>query len=190
MEQHSFCRSSDGNEVLALTEKIASRFIWALELLDIQPNDRILEIGCGHGVAISVIGDLLDQGKIIGIDRSFDMVELARQKNRDHLKSGKAVIQPVSLDRADFGHQRFDRIFAINVSLFEQQADRGLDIIREALAPGGCLFVFFQPPNSSKTRELAERTIANLTANGFAIERVSFKDIDPATATCIKATVA
>lgn len=171
-------------------EKIASRFIWALDLLNVQPSDRILEIGCGHGVAVSVIGDLLDQGKITGIDRSFEMVELARQKNRAHLKSGKAVIQPVSLDRADFGHERFDRVFAINVSLFEQQADRGLDIIRDALVPGGRLFVFFQPPNSSKTRELADRTIGNLRANGFAIERVSFKDIDPVTATCIEATVA
>ncbi|MEJ7900961.1 MAG: class I SAM-dependent methyltransferase, partial [Thermomicrobiales bacterium] len=190
VEQHSFCRSSDGNEVLALTEKIASRFIWALELLDIQPNDRILEIGCGHGVAVSMIGDLLDQGRITGIDRSFDMVELARLRNRDHLKSGKAVVQPVSLDRADLGDERFDRVFAINVSLFEQQADRSLDIIRDALVPGGRLFVFFQPPNSSKTRELADRTIGNLEANGFLIERVSFKDLDPATATCIEATVA
>jgi len=190
VEQHSFCRSSDGNEVLALTEKIASRFIWALELLDIQPNDRILEIGCGHGVAVSLIGDLLDQGRVTGIDRSFDMVELARLRNRDHLKSGKAVVQPVSLDRADLGGERFDRVFAINVSLFEQQADRSLDIIRDALVPGGRLFVFFQPPNSSKTRELADRTIGNLEANGFLIERVSFKDLDPATATCIEATVA
>lgn len=175
---------------MALTEKIASRFIWALELLDIQPDDRILEIGCGHGVALSAIGDMLDQGKITGIDRSYDMVELARQKNQGHLKSGKAEIQSVSLDRADFGDERFDRAFAINVSLFEQRADRDLDTIRAALAPGGRLYVIFQPPNSSKTRELADRTIGNLEANGFTIERVSFKDRDPATATCIEATVA
>lgn len=188
--QHYSCRSSDGNGVMALTEKIASRFTWALELLDIQPDDRILEIGCGHGVVVSAIGDMLDQGKVTGIDRSYDMVELARQKNHGHLKSGKAVIQPVSLDRADFGDQRFDRIFAINVSLFEQQADRGLDIIKATLVPAGRLYVIFQPPNSSKTRELADRTIRNLEVNGFTIERVSFKDLDPATATCIEATVA
>lgn len=171
-------------------EKIASRFIWALDLLDIQPDDRILEIGCGHGVAVSAIGDRLAQGKVTAIDRSYDMVELARQKNREHLKSGRAEIEAVSLDRADFAGERFDRVFAINVSLFEQQADRGLIIIREALVPGGRLFVFYQPPNSSKTRELADRTIGNLEANGFAIARVSFKDLDPATATCIEATVA
>ncbi|MDQ3653699.1 MAG: methyltransferase domain-containing protein [Chloroflexota bacterium] len=175
---------------MALTEKIASRFIWALELLDIQPDDRILEIGCGHGIAVSVIGDMLDQGRVTAIDRSYDMVELARQKNQGHLKSGKAVIQPVSLDRADFGDERFDRIFAINVSLFEQQADRGLDIVKRALVPGGRLFVIFQPPNSSNTSQLADRTIRNLEVNGFTIERVSFKDLDPATAMCVEATVA
>ena len=171
-------------------EKLASRFIWALDLLDIQPDDRILEIGCGHGVAVALTGDRLVNGKVTAIDRSFDMVELARQKNREHLKSGKATIEAVSLDRADFDEERFDRVFAINVGLFEQQADRGLAVIRDALAPGGRLFVFYQPPNSSKTRELADRTIGNLEANGFVIARVSFKDLDPATATCIESTVA
>ncbi len=171
-------------------EKIASRFIWAVDLLDVQPDDHILEIGCGHGIAVSMIGEKLVDGRIVAIDRSYDMVELARQKNLGHLKSGKADIQPVSLDRAKFGNERFDRVFAINVGLFEQQADRGLDIIRGALVPGGRLYVIFQPPNSSKTRELADRTIGNLEANGFTIERVSFMDLDPATATCIEATVA
>lgn len=171
-------------------EKLASRFIWALDLLDIQPDYRVLEIGCGHGIAVSAIGDRLAQGRVTAIDRSFEMVELARQRNRGGLKTGKVRIEAVSLDRADFGAERFDRVFAINVGLFEQQADRGLDIIRAALAPDGRLFVFFQPPNSAKTRELADRTIGNLEANGFVIARVSFKDLDPATATCIEATLA
>lgn len=173
---------------MAVAEKIASRVMWAMELLDIQPDHRILEIGCGHGGAVSVIGDMLEHGKITAIDRSYDMTALARQANRGHLKSGKVKIRSVSLERADFGDERFDRIFAINVGLFEQQADRGLEII--ARAPAGRLFVFCQPPNSSKTRELADRTIGNLEANGFVIQGVSFKDIDPATATCIEATVA
>lgn len=170
-------------------EKIASRFVWAIALLDVQPGDRILEIGCGHGVAVSVVAEKLIEGKITAIDRSYDMVDLARKRNQAYIKSGKADIQAVSLDRADFGGERFDRVFAINVSLFEQQADRDLEIIQRALAPGGRLFVIFQPPNSSKTREIADRTVGNLEANGFTIERALFKDLDPASATCIEATV-
>jgi len=174
---------------MATVEKIASRFTWTLELLNIQPGDHVLEIGCGHGVAVCAIGDLLVDGRIIAIDRSYDMVELARHKNRSHLKSGKADIRPVSLDQADFGGDRFNRIFAINVSLFEQQADCELDIIKGTLAPGGRLIVVYQPPNAAKTRPLADRTIGNLEANGFTIDRVLFKDLDPATATCIEATL-
>jgi SAM-dependent methyltransferase len=173
-----------------MVDKLASRFVWALELLDIQPNARILEIGCGHGVAVSMVGERLVHGRIVAIDRSYDMVDLARQRNQALLKSGRAEIHAVSLDRADFGGARFDLVFAINVGLFEQQADRGLDLIKTVLAPEGRLVVIFQPPNSAKTRELADRTIGNLEANGFSIARVSFKDLDPATATCIEATVA
>jgi len=172
-----------------MVDKHASRFVWAMDLLDVQPGARVLEIGCGHGVAVSMIGDKLVDGRIVAIDRSYDMVELARQRNRGLLKSGQADIRAVSLDRADFGDDRFDVVFAINVGLFEQRADRDLGIIRKVLAPGGRLVVIYQPPNSSKTRELADRTIGNLEANGYRVERVTFKDLDPATATCIAASV-
>lgn len=172
-----------------MVDKHASRFVWALDLLDVQPGARVLEIGCGHGVAVSMVGDKLVDGRIVAIDRSYDMVELARQRNQGLLKSGHAELRAVSLDRADFGDERFDLVFAINVGLFEQRADRDLEVIRAVLVPGGRLVVIYQPPNSSKTRELADRTIRNLEANGYIVVRVAFKDLDPTTATCIEASV-
>jgi hypothetical protein len=53
-----------------MTERVAERFRWAVETLDPAPSDRLLEIGCGPGVAVSLICETLSTGTITAIDRS------------------------------------------------------------------------------------------------------------------------
>ncbi len=57
------------------------RFNWAVETLHIHPDDHILEIGCGHGIAVSLIAPELKSGSITAIDISKVMIDKAMKRN-------------------------------------------------------------------------------------------------------------
>jgi trans-aconitate methyltransferase len=53
---------------------------WARELLaqiDLQPDDAVLDIGCGDGRTTAVIAKSVPNGRVVGVDLSADMVSHA-----------------------------------------------------------------------------------------------------------------
>lgn len=153
--------------------KAAARLVWAVETLDVQPTDRVLEVGCGHGVAVSLVCEKLVAGTITAIDRSAAMVEAARNRNRSHIAAGRAVVRTSTLAKADFDGETFDKIFAIRVSDFWTRPVENLYAVRNALAPGGALYLFYDHPqwkDANETQTFANVVMTNLRANGFRIE--------------------
>jgi ubiquinone/menaquinone biosynthesis C-methylase UbiE len=95
--------------------KPSERFVWAVDTLALDSGDRVLEVGCGHGVAVSLVCERLTSGQIVAIDRSKKMVEMATRRNRGHVAEGRAVLRTAALEEADFGKERFDKAFAFNL---------------------------------------------------------------------------
>lgn len=52
---------------------------WTIQLLNIQENDRILEIGTGRGMTLSKVAEKLDRGKVYGVDASRHMIKYAKE---------------------------------------------------------------------------------------------------------------
>src|SRR5687767_10086720 len=123
--------------------KASERFLWAVDTLDVRSADRLLEVGCGHGVAVSLVCERLTTGTITAIDRSSKMIEMATRRNREHVDAGRAVLEAVALEDADLGDRRFDKVFAFNVAPFWLQPKEALDAVCEHLARDGTAYIFW-----------------------------------------------
>ena len=131
---------------------MSERLRLVVEQLDIQPDHRVLEIGCGHGVAATLVCERLDAGHLTAVDRSAKMIEAAKRRNAAYVEAGKARFLVATLEDLDLGERRFDRIFAVRVGLFHRDPERAQRIVARWLAPGGRSFAFFDPPVSSGAR--------------------------------------
>ena len=117
-----------------------------VERMNIRPNDRVLEIGCGHGVAASMVCELLEGGHLTAVDRSKKMIEAASRRNAEHIQAGRAELICADFEKLDLGSRRFDKIFAVRVGLFWREPERARRIAERWLAPGGELFVEYDEP--------------------------------------------
>lgn len=168
-----------------MVKSIADRLTYAFEILEVDPSDRILEIGCGYGAAASLICGRLVDGKITAIDQSEKMIRAAEKLNAPFVSAGKAIFLAAPLHEADLGHSRFNKIFAVNVNLFWMKAARELERIRELLLPGGTIYLFNQPPSAGKLRSIAERTGQNLADAGFTVKQIMIGDQKPIPVVCV-----
>ena len=168
-----------------MTSRASERFVWAVDALEVDPGDSVLEVGCGHGVAVSLVCERLGpRGRILAIDRSKTMIAAAGRRNRLHVKSGRAVLEAVALEDVDLGNQRFDKIFAFNVAPFWLEPNEALSIVREHLAPGGAVYVFWDARRQSAS-DLGKRLSQRLLQGGFQIDRVLRKKLRPVPAVCV-----
>src|SRR4030095_13095473 len=70
---HGFAGRLAGWE-MSLRPSDRKRNRWAVALLDVQPQDNILEIGFGPGLAIRELARRATDGFVLGIDHSEVMV--------------------------------------------------------------------------------------------------------------------
>ena len=145
------------------------RLRWVVRVLDISPEDQVLEIGCGSGVAVSLVCDQLAGGCITAIDRSATAIKRASERNADHVASGKALLEQVDLAAFTVSGQRFDKVFAVNVNLFwVRPADPYLMIVGEHLRRDGVLHLFYERPGNEKASHMAKAVTAALSSQGFS----------------------
>jgi ubiquinone/menaquinone biosynthesis C-methylase UbiE len=125
---------------------VSERLRKVVDELDIQPGDRVLEIGCGHGVAAGYVCERLESGRLTALDRSAKMIAAARRRNAEHVDAGTAEFLIAEIEELDLGERRFDKVFAVRVGLFHREPERARALVEPWLAPGGTITTVFDPP--------------------------------------------
>src|SRR5438270_5751580 len=99
-----------------------------VSLLDPQPGERILDLGCGTGQLTRAIADAGAQ--VVGIDNSPGMIEAARAEYTD-LEFEQADARSFSFPYA------FDAVFSNAVLHWVLEAESVVRCVSSSLKPGG-----------------------------------------------------
>jgi ubiquinone/menaquinone biosynthesis C-methylase UbiE len=145
---------------------------WVTELLEIGPNESVLEVGFGPGVVIQRLSNLA--GYVAGIDPSQEMVRQAGARNAKAIGSGRVDLRQGLAESLPFDDDTFGKAIAINSMHVWPDAAAGLREIRRVLKPGGRIGLGFTRHSGQPNQGLTER----LTADGFTDAQVVGKDTD------------
>jgi ubiquinone/menaquinone biosynthesis C-methylase UbiE len=127
---------------------------FANELMSVQTDDHIIEIGFGTGKLIHRMAQQIDKGVIEGVDFSKVMVSIARKRNIKNIANGKVKIIAGNFDEIPFGKESFTKACSINTLYFWPKAEHTTKKIAEILKPDGKLILAFEDIEQLKQRKL------------------------------------
>ena len=136
----------------------------AIERMNIQPDERVLEVGVGTGINLSLYPS---EAKITGIDYTASMLEKARERVA---KKGMRNARLLQMDAADlkFPDDSFDIVYAPYLISVVPDPVKVAQEMRRVCRPGGRIIFLnhFLSPNPILSR--MERLISPMTIHiGF-----------------------
>lgn len=147
---------------------VPDRIRYALEVLDPGPADRLLEIGCGPGVAAGLVCERLSSGHLLAIDRSPVAVRRTTGRNAAHVAAGRLAVRMSSLADLDVPTGSLDAAFAVDVNLFwtgDPAAE--LTVLRRALRGKGAVHLCYRAAGPTSADRVTAAVAAALGAHGF-----------------------
>jgi SAM-dependent methyltransferase len=119
-----------------------------LDFLEIEPGDRVLEVGSGLGILAAEVAALVPNGEVVGLEYSTaQLASIAASAPNLSFRQGDAHSLP-------FEENSFDAVYCRYVLEHLSDPPRALSEMRRVLRPGGRVFVLendisvnrFDPP--------------------------------------------
>lgn len=111
----------------------------AIELLDVQPGSRVLDLGFGGGLTFAPL--LERAASVTGVDRAEDMVAAAGVRHAEAVAAGRLHLHVGEVLDLPLEARSVDRVITVNTVYFWRDLPAALAELRRVLAPGGRLVV-------------------------------------------------
>jgi ubiquinone/menaquinone biosynthesis C-methylase UbiE len=152
-----------------------------LDLLFLQPTDRVLDIGFGGGYLLKRMSEGITDGLLAGVDISSAIVARAKKRFVKEIRSGKLILKCAPVEALPFPDDHFTKISSVNSIFYWQNVGHGLHEIKRVLIQGGKVVLCFTNKASLENRDFArylqifEVTEVDtlMKANGFQDTRIS-----------------
>lgn len=162
--------------------------LWAIETLAPKPGEHILDLGTGHGAALSELAARTQPaGSVTGVDPSGLMTRMAASRNSDLIRSGQVRVVHATADNLPLEDGSFDRAMAVHVVYFWRDLAKPLKEMARVLKPGGVFVLLFRSQGDPRVAAFPEqvytfRTVGQVTAAleaaGFQIDKINPSHVD------------
>jgi ubiquinone/menaquinone biosynthesis C-methylase UbiE len=114
---------------------------WVLDLLEVDPSDSVLEVGSGPGVGLELAAARAYAGRVVGVDPSETMLEMAHRRNRARIEAGRVELRLGTVDKLPFDDATFNKAMTMNSLHLWPDPVIGLKELRRTLRAGGRIAV-------------------------------------------------
>jgi len=142
-----------------------------LELMDLQPSDRILDLGCGTGWASRRMARVATAGEVVGLDVADEMLRRAEQAS-----SGVRNVRYVwgSAEKIPVSDNSFNKVLSVESFYYYADQGKALDELRRVMAPGGRLFILI---NLYKDNHYSLRWVSELKVPVQALSEAEYLEM-------------
>lgn len=116
---------------------------WTADLLDVQPDDDILEIGFGNGANIKLLLQRASGGSVTGVEISETAIEMASKKNAKAISDGKVKLHKVAGNALPFEEGMFDKVCTVATAYVIEDPGTVFKEMYRVLNPNGRAAVTF-----------------------------------------------
>jgi phosphatidylethanolamine/phosphatidyl-N-methylethanolamine N-methyltransferase len=113
------------------------RIEYAIKSMDISPGDRVLDVGVGTGLSLSLFPRHCE---VVGIDLSGEMLKKARKKVKTNGMDNVELIEMDAMN-VDFKDDSFDKVFISHVVSVVPDPYRVMGEVRRVCKNGGQVVV-------------------------------------------------
>lgn len=162
-----------------MAAETASENAMALELLELQPDDQILEIGFGHGRTLGKAARIAQYGFVAGVDLSDAMLKVAGRHSRDLIVQGRVELKPGDSRNIPYEDRRFNKVYSVHTLYFWRHPIKDLQEIRRVMKQGGRFVLGFRPKDDTALSEFPASVYTFYTPDdvGLLLREAGFEEI-------------